>query len=88
MAVGVTNIDLQSHPINGFVFLLLSKKLIKLKFYHTGLPVGIMLQTPIPLVVQAEEDEMQERIPAGSAVGPLFFLLRCSYCSPPFRILP
>lgn len=83
MAVGVTNISLQSHPLDGFVFLLLSKKLINLKFYSTGLPVVVTLQTPfIPLVVQAEEDEKQERIPAGSAVGPLFLLFRCSHYSP------
>lgn len=83
MAVGVTNINLQCHPLNGFVFLLLSKKWINLKLYSTGLPVVITLQTPfISLVVWAEEDEEQERIPARSTVVPLFFLFRCSYYSP------
>lgn len=83
MAVGVANINLRSHSLNGFVFLVLSKKLINLKFYSTGLSVVITLQTPfIPLVVQAEEDEKQERIPPRSVVGPLFFLFRCSYHSP------
>lgn len=63
MAVGVANINLQSHSLNGFVFLVLSK-LINLKFYSTELSVVITIQTPfIPLVVQAEEAEKQESIP-------------------------
>lgn len=37
MAVGVANINLQSHPLNVFLFLVLSKKLINLNFYSTGL---------------------------------------------------
>lgn len=41
----------------------------------------------IPLAVQAEEDEKQERIPARSAAVPLLFLFRSSYYSPPLSTL-
>jgi len=44
MVVGVANINLQAHLLNGFVFFQLPKKIDNLKFYSTGLSVAITLQ--------------------------------------------